>query len=315
MKVFRFAKVSAVFFSLTLLAHTACRPASYEFIDDNGRDTGTPNRFAPDQGKPSPTNLPPTARIETIFNGQAVTKVRVGQPVTIRPSSDTADVDDIGKSSCVNPGIVKANYQIDNTSPTVDRDGGCKDLGVPHTFTQTGDIVISMIVTTNENETATAKMTVTVINTNESMTSTDGGFTIRAYPMIGTINQEITFIGNCYTTSRNTIGWNFADSRTGTGSRVTHQYTAIGQKQVEAICQSDAGQRYDAWVTIVITKDPVPGLVNPKPPVNPCPEGQTPAQSPNQLPGQTPTQGNTPVQVQCVKDGTPTQNLPNQQRY
>ena len=126
----------------------------------------------------------------------------VGEQVSIRPSYDTLDPDDIGKSDCANPGIVKADYGIeDGTSPSAERGESCDTLAVPYTFAQVGEFEISMTVTSNEDEKAVASMILTVVDANAPETD-DGGFTITADPMVAGIGQIVTFIGDCKTTKK-----------------------------------------------------------------------------------------------------------------
>ncbi len=295
----------------------SCRPASYELIKPkkkhNTSEKGDPNSVTPPEGEtkgpdappPIEGNVPPTARVEVILNNKSVTKVKVGQPVSIRPSYDTLDPDDIGKSDCANPGIVRADYGIEEGgSPNADRGDTCGTLAVPYTFDQVGEFEVSMTVTSNENEKAVASMILTVVDAN-APESDDGGFTITADPMLAGIGQLVTFIGDCKTTKAFVITWDFGDGATGSGITVTHGYAEVGQKRVEATCTEEGGKARKAVVTIVVIDKPVtipgrpttpsnptdptdPGTPPPTDPTDPGNPGQNPGQKPGQTPGQKP---------------------------
>lgn len=303
----------------------SCRPASYEVIKPkkkhNTSEKGDPNGVNPPEGEtegpdaPAPVegNVPPTAHVEVILNNKSVVKVRVNQPVQIRPSYDTLDPDDIGKSNCANPGIVRADYGIqDGDSPTKERGDTCDSLAVPYTFTEVGDFEISMIVTSNENEKAVASMILTVIDANAPETD-DGGFTITADPMIAGKGQIVTFVGDCKTTKAYVITWDFGDGSTGAGVTVTHAYKEVGQKRVEATCTEEGGKKRKAVVTIVVIDKPIdiPGHptkptkptdpTDPTKPTDPTDPNKPdePGQNPGQKPGQIPNPPETPDPFQC----------------
>ncbi len=322
-------KVQSSFRALAILVAAgaltfSCRPASYEVIKPKKKhktsEKGDPNGVTPPEGEtkgpeaPTPLegNVPPTARVEVILNNKSVVKVKVGEPVQVRPSYDTLDPDDIGKSDCTNPGIVKADYGIENgESPSADRGETCDTLAVPYTFNQVGDFEISMTVTSNENEKAVASMILTVVDANAPETD-DGGFTITADPMVAGIGQLVTFVGDCKTTQTFVITWDFGDGATGAGVSVTHGYKEIGQKRVEATCTEEGGKARKAVVTVVVIDKPIdiPGRptkptdpTNPTDPGNPPPTDPTdpgnPGQNPGQKPGQTPGQDPVTPPVQC----------------
>lgn len=315
------------YFSLALMLITAsmaqysCRPAAYEIIrqkkSKNVSEQGGPNSIAPEQKDPTDIapppvegNVPPTAGIEVIWNGQSVTKVRVNSPVTIKPTWDTLDPDDIGRSQCTNPGIIRAAYNLDaGATPAAERAGGCETLAVPHVFTRTGEYEISLVVTSNEDETAFASMTIVVIDETAPLESVDGGLKISADPMVAGKGQVITFTAACGLKKKHTVTWNFGDGKTATGAIVKHSYDKEGQFRVEATCTDIDGKSVKAVITIVVINKPVtiPG----RPPVNPVDPGvpadpnqpgqpgqqpgqkpgQQPGQKPGQQPGQKPTQG------------------------
>ena len=157
---------STLFLSLILLA-LACKSARYEFVKEDDRVVASPEEnqnpkdFGPggdegESGNPTPTpppntddgrpNLPPSADVEVIDEGQPTTKIKVGRNVVIRPTLDTADADDVGVSSCVNPGIVKVVYDFEGGPKTAERTNGCESLNIEHRFDQPGDYRIKMTV-------------------------------------------------------------------------------------------------------------------------------------------------------------------------
>lgn len=296
---------AAVAMTLTLMNVSSCRPAAYEVIRGaNGKpnNSGNPNTISPDTGRPTPplpvgANVLPTARVETIWNGVSVVKVRVNQPVSIRPTWDTLDPDDIGRSACTNPGIVKASYDIGlNVKKAAVRTVGCETLAVPYIFTQTGEYEIKLLVTSNEDEQAWASMILTVVDATAPLTSAPGGFTISANPMVAGIGQTVTFVGICQTPKASTIKWDFADGGSATGATVGHPYKNKGQYLVAATCTDIDGDEMRATVTIVIIDRPIiipgnPGIPgNPTGPNDPGTPGQNPGQGPTQGPGQGPKQ-------------------------
>jgi len=292
----------------SMVAQSSCRPASYEIIKPGkGKqvsEDGGPNSFSPEQKDPSDTapgpvleNVPPTAKMEVIWNERSVVIVNVNSPVTIKPSYDTVDPDDVGISQCINPGIVKAEYQLDfQISLKAERINGCETLSVPHVFTRTGKYEISMIVTSNENETATASMTITVVDEHSSMTVEDGGFTISADPMVAGKDQSVNFTGSCGLRKTHAINWNFGDGASASGSVVKHSFSTEGQYIVEGTCIDIDGKSIKSEITIVVLGQfiNVPGrpigdqtIIIPGGPSNPSNPGQKPGQQPIQKPGQT----------------------------
>ncbi len=291
------------------VAQSSCRPASYEIIKPGKNkkvgENGNPNSIAPEQNDPSDTaptpiigNVPPTAKMEVIWNNRPVVIVKVNSPVTIKPSYDTVDPDDIGVSQCTNPGIIKAEYELDyQKALKAERISGCETLSVPHVFTRTGEYEISMVVTSNENETAVASITITVVDENSNMTLEDGGLTISADPMVASKGQTITFTGTCGLRKTHTITWNFGDGATSTGNSVQHAFATEGQFRVEATCTDEDGKLIKSVITIVVIGQniTVPGrptgdqsvIIPGRDPSNP---GQKPGQQPGQKPGQQPGQ-------------------------
>ena len=319
------------FCAMTALVVTSCRPASFEIVTGKKAkqtsDTGSPNKFGNGQGEPndkdrdqdpknddgtSPQNpgtdgqnLPPTARVEVILNTKAVTKVKVGVPVRIQPSFDTVDPDDIGKSVCRNPGIVSADYDLDrDAGKTAERNSGCESLHIGHTFANAGEYLITMTVKSNEDETAIASMTLTVLPASADDFDL-GGFTIAADPMIAKPNQTINFTAHCETETENVITWNFGDEAIAEGRITTHTYAKTGQYEIDAVCVDDLGNERDAQITIVVIDQDVviPGKPTPGTPTpsDPDPSGGDDGDTGGSDPGQ-PNQGD------------PDQNVPDQDR-
>lgn len=302
------------------LAQYSCRPAAYEIIKQKKSkdvsDQGGPNSIAPEQKDPTDIapppiegNVPPTARLEVIWNGESVTKVRVNSPVSVKPTWDTLDPDDIGRSQCTNPGIIRAAYNLDyGAAPTAQRTSGCETLAVPHVFTRTGEYEISMIVTSNEDETAFASMTITVVDETTPLNEVDGGLKISADPMVAGKGQIVTFTAQCGLKKQHTVLWDFGDGKTANGAVVKHAYDREGQFRTEATCTDIDGKTVKAVITIVVIDKivDIPGRppVNPVDPgqpvtpVDPGQPGQQPGQKPGQQPGQKPGQqpGQKPAQ-------------------
>ena len=291
-----FKKRRLPLFATLMFGAMSCGPAGYEVLRPakDGEKAGNPNPIIQDSSDKDKnvvaSNLPPSAGIEVIYAGKSVTKIKVGTAVVVRPTKDTMDADDFGRSSCANPGIVQADYDLSNNAkPSAKRSQGCEELGVPYTFTKVGVLKLNLVVLTNENEQATAAMTLIVYDGAEP---SDGGFRVNAHPMIGTTADDITFDGICDTKKGvKKITWNFGNSKTAEGARTTHRYTAEGQYVVNAKCETVDGKIWDGQVTIVI----IPGTAG-RPPVGPVPPlpilpvgpGNPGQNGPGQLPGQTP---------------------------
>lgn len=269
------------FAASTLVSFLGC--SKYEILDPLGKKR---TKTLPDNPNTitTPTkDLPPSAGIEAILNNVSVTKVHVNEEVTIRPTTGTADADDVGLSTACkdNPGIVKADYDLGaaNAKPSVAR-AQCESLAIKHTFATPGDYTISLLVTDNEGQTARANMVLVVVNQGDD--NTDGGFVIVANPMIIYEGGSIHFEGRCDTISQNKITWVFADGAAGEGKTVDHVYTKTGQFYVEATCTNAENKVKKAGVTIVVLQKGT-GNVPPTgyPPVTPTPT-QTGTQQPSQ---------------------------------
>lgn len=277
-------------FSAALIL-TACKQAGYEVLKP-----GLQNSNSFDSTK----TLAPTARLEAVDRGVSVTWTYVGNRVEFQPSADTLDPDYVGKESCQNPGLIAADYDLGNGSKPSKQRSDCASLATTgHVFTKAGNYVIKMTVKSKDNETATASMTLRVVDRSIAATQAEGGFTVHAKPILAEINQPITFSGICELKGKLTIGWNYGDNATGAGAVTQHAYGQTGQYLVTASCASDSGKKYDASLTVVImgtTTPAIPSVAVPIPGQNPnLPRttGCDPSQGPCQNAGQAPNGAQT----------------------
>jgi hypothetical protein len=296
-------------FALLAAVDMSCRPASYEILKPShhtNHPNGNPQQVNPPgssadapsgPGRPGgkdgelpPDNAAPTARIEVIWKNESVIKVRVNEPTSIRPTADTVDPDDVGKSACANPGIVKAAFDVAHEAAPVVERTGCEPLSTPYTFTHTGEYLITMVVTSNEGETATAQMTLTVVAADAPLDAGDGGFTIVGNPAIGGKDQVFTFVGYCALVKAHTISWDFGDAKDAQGDTVTHVYEQLGAHAVKAACTDITGKSIQAQIVVVTMENPVVPPVVPTIPVLP-PTVVAPPVTPQPVPGTQPDQG------------------------
>lgn len=261
-----FSPLKLLTLTALMVVDAGCQPASYEVLKPAKSEAVTP----PDvKVVPPDENAMPTARVEVMWNNESVVKIRVNEPTLIRPTTDTVDPDDIGKSSCVNPGIIRAAYTVgQESSPSAARTN-CEPLSVPYTFTRTGTYEITMTVTSNENETSTAKMTLVVVDATTPINQGDGGFTIAADPMIGSKDQNFTFSSFCALKNTPTVSWEFGDGQVAQGPSATHIYGTIGAHTVTATCTDSTGKRLTAQIVVVTMNKPVIIPVYPPKPVLP----------------------------------------------
>jgi hypothetical protein len=141
--------------SLVSLNLAACKQASYEIIQ--GKKKIAPTAMV--QNGPAVT-----ANVETLRGTVVAAAFSVNEEVGIRPTADTADLDDVGKTQCANPGIVSVTYTIsDGTAPiTIARPTACEPPSTTHQFATAGTFTIKMTVVTNDKETAEATTSVTI---------------------------------------------------------------------------------------------------------------------------------------------------------
>ncbi len=263
---------------------TACNQASYH-VRSPGSDSEAPQNLGNSEGQPAA----PTARVEVIFNNGSVTTVPTGSATTVQPSNDTLSPSFVGPSNCANPGIIRADYTIKTPEgevplSAVRAPGSCDSLSVPYTFKNVGDYPITMIVTDENNLTAIASMTMTIIDG----TKKDGGFTIAAVPMLTQATKPIAFTGYCYMPAGFSISWDFGDGATASGISGTHAYNDVGQYLVKAACTSADGKTVKtASVSVVIISSDI-GMPSPTYGVPMGPPAAGPSQSPFQSPGQRP---------------------------
>lgn len=257
------------------------------------------------EGDAVPGAMAPSAQVEVVFAGDIVLKVKAGSRFTIRPSVLTQDPDDSYRKDCRNPGIIKAVYtpgtEPEKTSSRSDE--SCDPLEVEHSFTVPGFYEIGMTVTSNEMETAQAKMTLEVIASDAPETNTDGGFVVSADPLIAEVGQNIKFSGDCSKAIQ--ISWDYRDQTTGAGAETLKAYNTPGQYVVLANCETQENRILKGQVTVVI----VPKKTST--PVSPDQPGQDPGPGDNTDTGTTtptaekPGDGSTPPQTATPPAATP----------
>jgi hypothetical protein len=268
------------------LSLAACKQAGYEVLKPGLLN---PNNF--DGNK----SIPPTARVEVIDRGVSVTWIYAGSRIDVRPSADTVDADYIGKSKCDNPGIILASYELGNgAKPTVKRNSCSTLASVGQTFNAPGDYLIKMQITSEDNETATASMTLRVVDRSIPADKVEGGFTIHAKPILAALNAPVTFTGICELKGKLNINWDYADQSNGAGAVTQHTYQKPGQYLVNATCSSDTGKKLSASLTVVVidgTPPTIPEVPVPIPANNPniphtqnCDPSQGPCQNAGQIP-------------------------------
>jgi len=271
------------------LTFSACKQAGYQVLKP-----GLTNSNSFDASK----TMAPTARVEVIDRGISVTWVYAGTRVDVRPTTDTLDPNYIGKSTCENPGIIAADYELGTTKKTSIKRSSCSSLATTgHVFNTPGDYVIKMSVKSEDNEMAIATMTLRVVDKSITPSQVEGGFTVHAKPLLTGVNQPVTFTGICELKGKLTISWDYGNSSSGVGAVTQHSYNAPGQYVVNAFCSSDSGRKMSASVSVVVTGslNPVlPSAVIPVPGSNPnLPKGQNcdPSQGPCQNASQKPAGG------------------------
>lgn len=199
----------------------------------------------------------PSANVEVIVGGSAVTQVKASDSFTIRPTATTVDPDNAVMANCPNPGILKADFTVsDGASLSSSRTAAqCDQLQVPYTIATPGKYTIKMTVTTDDGEKADASMTLIV--TADTPTG-PGGFVITATPIVTYTGDTVTFHGAC---ENGAIGWNYADGASGQGADTTHAYAGKGSYVVIAQCvrpsaSSSTEAPLEATVTIVVLDKP-----------------------------------------------------------
>ena len=271
------------------LSVSACKQAGYQVLKPG---LITTNSF--DSSKA----MAPTAQVEVMDRGISVTWVYAGTRVDVRPSADTLDPNYLGKSTCENPGIITADYELGTAKKLSVKRTSCSSLATTgHVFSTSGDYLIKMTVKSEDNEIAIATMTLRVVDKSITPSQIEGGFTIHAKPLLTSVNQAVTFTGICELKGKLTVNWDYGDSDSGVGAVTQHSYTAPGQYVVNATCTNDTGRKMSASVSVVVTDSltpTIPSLAIPIPGSNPnLPKGQNcdPSQGPCQNASQKPAGG------------------------
>ena len=268
----------------------SCSPAAYEIIrDDNSSKKLTPNgetRAFEDNstnGDPrlpsrtvpvvvDPGSTPPTANIVVVHQNKAVTSVPVGQVVSLRPSADTLDPDDIGRSDCSHPGVVAASYDVVNL-PGIDvrREVGCESLDVETKFDRPGTYVVTLEVTDNDGEQASSTMTLVVVPNTEPVTSVPGGFTIVAKPLLVELGEPVSLEGFCELSPPQEITWKVPGVADQRGQTISHSFQRTGPATVVAYCVGRNNVELEASLQIVVINPTAPIPSYPRLPWQPRP--------------------------------------------
>jgi hypothetical protein len=165
---------------------SACKQAGYQVLKP-----GMINSNSFDASKA----MAPTARVEVIDRGISVTWVYAGTRFDVRPTTDTLDPNYVGKSTCENPGIIAADYDLGISKKTSVKRTSCSSLATTgHVFNTPGDYVIKMTVKSEDNEMAISTMTLRVVDKSITPSQVEGGFTIHAKPLLTGVNQAGTTV-------------------------------------------------------------------------------------------------------------------------
>jgi hypothetical protein len=253
-----------------------------------------------------PAKIAPSAQVEVVVDGKIVVKVKAGTPFVIRPSESTMDPDNRDEKDCRNPGIVQAVYTPGpDAAKTAARTGPeCTSLEVSHTFPQPGVFEIAMTVTSDEQETATSKMTLEVVPADSPDSATDGGFIVKADPLIAETGENIVFAGDCAAAKE--ITWNFKDpdnKTPGKGAQVAKAYNTPGQYQVEAECLNEQDEILTGEISVVVV--PKKQTTSPEQPGNNADQGDN-TQKPGD--GEKPGDNTPPGNSNPPGDNTPPGN-------
>lgn len=237
--------------ALALLAVTGCA-ARYRTVHKVlGVEEEIPKQ---DDGKVVdvlPMPQAPTAAVEVIVNGTPVTKVTAGEDFVIRPTADSRDPDNGTPDSCANPGLIKAEYKVtDGAIKVATRASAapCTSLEVQHQIATPGTYQVTLVVTSDEGETANATMTLVV--TPQADPALPGGFVVTADPLVAYPGDTITFHGDCADAKK--ITWAFADGVSGEGAHPQHAFAKAGAYEVKATCERADGSSLDGSTSITI---------------------------------------------------------------
>jgi len=227
-----------------------CNPAEFGIVGKKDKSKGI-------NLAPPADNKAPTAAIEVIYEGKSVKQVPINKVVTIQPTKDTVDPDDVDKiKNCRNPGIVSAKYEISGVAMMqVFRASvkDCKALSVNRVFTATGSVPIKMTVTSNEKEEASAGMTLQVVATDDPLPQ-DDFFGITVHPNQVYVGEQVSFLGDCVTVLAHTIVWDFRDGIRSKGEELKHAFAKSGQYIIHSFCTTTDEVVRHAYATVVVKR-------------------------------------------------------------
>ncbi len=293
-----------IFAILLIVGLVSCKQADYEVLGP-GSEPVVGEPFGPNS-----KTIPPSARLEAVNKGVSVTWAFVGSKVSFRPSADSLDLDYIDKSTCPNPGLSKAEYEVTGSPKIAVERTDCTKLdSQERTFDKPGEYPVTLKVTSADGETAFASMTLKILAVGTKREDIEGGFTVHAKPIFAKEAQNIQFTGICELKGRLTIAWDFGDSEKGSGLVSEHAYAKRGQYRVNATCTNETGKTLQASLTVVIIGTDVPKLPEVKVPVPSENPDTPPPTKPNCDPTQGPCQDSTKGPVQNSKVPTPSKTI------
>lgn len=117
-----------------------------------------------------------------------------------------------------------------------------------HRFDAPGTYTVTLTVTNDVGQSATATRTVTVSATSGQVTAS---FVFS--PTIPGVEQEVFFDASASRPTTATLNWNFGDGRTGVGVSPTHRYTLAGTYTVLLVVTNEFGQTATTSRTITVS--------------------------------------------------------------
>jgi len=186
---------------------------------------------------PAATNQPPVADIGGPYNG----------------TQNIAVEFDASNSSDADGSIASYGWDFGDGSSG-------NGATVSHIYADTGTYEVTLIVTDDAGDSATATTEVTIGAGNQPPTADANG------PYTGIVGEEIEFDGSASSDADGSIvsyDWNFGDGEVGTGEKATHIYTEKGTYNV-TLTVTDDGNAMDSAVTSVSVD---PGNPDNQPPV------------------------------------------------
>lgn len=117
-----------------------------------------------------------------------------------------------------------------------------------HRFDAPGTYTVTLTVTNDVGQSATATRTVTVSATSGQVTAS---FVFS--PTIPGVDQEVFFDASASRPTTATFNWNFGDGRTGAGVTPTHRYTLAGTYTVLLVVTNEFGQTATTSRTITVS--------------------------------------------------------------